>query len=136
MASARANECANKDEILGLFNQWDAALESGNPQAVASLYSSEGVLLPTVSNKVRADKTSITDYFAHFLKEKPHGTLIEVHLTCFGDVAINQGVYSFDLIKDGKPTKVEARYSFVYHKEDGAWKIVSHHSSAMPEPEK
>jgi hypothetical protein len=22
----------------------------------------------------------------------------------------------------------------VYHKEDGEWKIVSHHSSAMPEP--
>ena len=29
--------------------------------------------------------------------------------------------------------KVLARYSFVYVKEDGEWKIAHHHSSAMPE---
>jgi ketosteroid isomerase-like protein len=30
-------------------------------------------------------------------------------------------------------SKVLARYSFVYVKEDGEWKIAHHHSSAMPE---
>jgi ketosteroid isomerase-like protein len=30
-------------------------------------------------------------------------------------------------------SKVLARYSFVYVKENGEWKIAHHHSSAMPE---
>ncbi|MEA2044455.1 MAG: nuclear transport factor 2 family protein [Thermoproteota archaeon] len=28
---------------------------------------------------------------------------------------------------------MNARFSFVYHKSDAGWKIISHHSSVMPE---
>jgi hypothetical protein len=41
------------------------------------------------------------------------------------------GVYEFTMGATGD--KVMARYSFVYVKEDGEWKIANHHSSAMPE---
>lgn len=34
---------------------------------------------------------------------------------------------------DGKKTKVQARYSFLYHRVGNEWKILNHHSSAMPE---
>ncbi len=135
-AAATAGECANKSEISALFNQWNAALQTGNAEAVANLYAKDGVLLPTVSNQVRADHAAIVKYFRHFLELKPKGTLNEVHITCFGSVAINQGIYTFDVVRDGKPGKVQARYSFAYAKEDGGWKIVSHHSSEMPEPVK
>jgi hypothetical protein len=30
--------------------------------------------------------------------------------------------------------QVQARYSYIYRKIDGVWKIAEHHSSAMPEP--
>lgn len=133
---AHAGECTNREEISALFSNWNDALQTGNPDAVANLYSKEGILLPTVSNKVRVDHASIAEYFHHFLELKPKGTLNEVHLSCFGDIAINEGIYTFDVVQEGKPAKVQARYSFVYHKEDGGWKIVSHHSSKMPEPVK
>ncbi|MEI7607816.1 MAG: SgcJ/EcaC family oxidoreductase [Rhodospirillaceae bacterium] len=134
---AQAGECANKDEILALFGKWNASLQTGNPEAVAEMYSSkEGVLLPTVSNKVRTSRETIADYFKEFLKLKPNGTLNESHVTCYGDIAINQGVYTFNIVRDGAPAQVQARYSYVYHKEDSGWKIVSHHSSRMPEPPK
>ena len=133
-APAYANECANKDEIVAQFAKWNDALQTGNPEKVAELYAKDGVLLPTVSNKVRADHEAIADYFHHFLELKPKGTLNEIHVTCFGDVAINEGIYTFDVVKEGQPAQVQARYSYVYHKEDGEWKIVSHHSSKMPEP--
>ena len=37
------------------FNIWNAALQTGDEKKVAALYASNGVLLPTVSNKVRFD---------------------------------------------------------------------------------
>ena len=55
-------------------------------------------------------------------------------LTPQHDVGINSGVYTFDIVKDGEPQKVQARYSFVYRLINGDWKITEHHSSAMPEP--
>jgi uncharacterized protein (TIGR02246 family) len=132
-AAATADECANRGEISGLFDKWNAALQTGNAETVANLYAKDGVLLPTVSNRVRADHAAIVDYFRHFLELKPKGTLNEIHITCFGNVAINQGIYTFDVVRGGKAGKVRARYSFTYAKEDGDWKIVSHHSSGMPE---
>ncbi len=133
---AQANECSDKKEITSLFDKWNASLQTGNPEAVTNLYSEDAVLLPTVSNKVRADHAAIADYFQHFLELHPKGTLNEIHLACFGDIAINEGIYTFDIIQDGKPAKVQARYTFVYHRDDDEWKIVSHHSSKMPEPVK
>lgn len=136
IGAAQASECSSKEEITNLFKNWNNALQTGKPEAVADMYSEDAVLLPTVSNRVRADHAAIADYFHHFLELHPKGTLNEVHLACFGDIAINEGIYTFDVIHDGKPEKVQARYSFVYHRDDGEWKIVSHHSSKMPEPVK
>ena len=77
------------------------------------------------------------DYFTNFLKLKPFGTINESHvrfLSAAHDLACNSGIYTFDIVKDGEPQKVQARYSFVYRRIDGDWKISEHHSSAMPEP--
>jgi hypothetical protein len=44
------------------------------------------------------------------------------------------GIYTFQLTTDGVTSPVVARYSYVYKKQaDGAFKILCHHSSAMPE---
>ena len=101
-APSLATECANKDEIVGLFTKWDAALQTGNPEKVADLYAKDGVLLPTVSNKVRTDHAAILDYFQHFLELKPKGVLNEIHVTCLGDdTAINQGISPSMLLREG-----------------------------------
>ena len=44
--------------------------------------------------------------------------------------AMDVGIYEF-AFQDG--SRVRARYSFLYTKEDGEWKIKHHHSSGMPE---
>ena len=41
------------------------------------------------------------------------------------------GIYEFTMGTTGD--KVKGRYSFVYVREDGQWKISHHHSSVMPE---
>jgi uncharacterized protein (TIGR02246 family) len=121
--------------IAGLFDTWNKALATGKPEAVVALYADDGILLPTVSNKVRTNHAEIQDYFEHFLQLKPQGVINEQHIKILDDnTAINDGIYTFTVTKEGKEQKVQARYTYVYEKDDaGVWKIQVHHSSKMPE---
>ncbi|MFF7948771.1 SgcJ/EcaC family oxidoreductase [Streptomyces griseorubiginosus] len=125
-----------KTEIAGLFITWNAALQTGDADKVADLYAKDAVLLPTVSNKVRTGRAGIVDYFEHFLKNKPVGKKVHTIVNVLdGNSAIDTGVYEFTLTdpKTGAKRVVEARYTYEYEKRHGQWKIVNHHSSAMPE---
>ncbi|PPU76510.1 MULTISPECIES: SgcJ/EcaC family oxidoreductase [Xanthomonas] len=122
-------------EVAALFDTWNAALATGNPHKVADLYAPDGVLLPTVSNEVRASREQIEKYFELFLTKKPKGVVNYRTVRLLDDdSAVDAGVYTFTLTdKDGKKSDVQARYTFVYEKRDGKWLIINHHSSAMPE---
>lgn len=124
-------------EIAGLFERWNGALQTGNAQAVVDLYASDAVLQPTVSNQVRTTPAQIKDYFEHFLALKPVGQINYREIRQLGrNVAMDSGVYTFTLTgADGRSRQVQARYTFVYEQEGGQWKILNHHSSAMPEPQ-
>lgn len=119
-------------EIRALFAGWNRALATLDPGKVADRYAPDAILLPTVSNKVRSDRAGIVDYFAHFLKNKPQGTILESHVTILSHrAAIDTGIYRFSM--NGGASTVDARYTFVYERIGGKWLIVNHHSSAMPE---
>lgn len=128
---------AKEREIASLFDQWNAALKTGNAQQVVSLYAPDAVLQPTVSNQVRNTPALITDYFEHFLALKPVGRINYREVRQLGnDAAMDSGVYTFTLTDaKGKTRDVQARYTFLYEKVGGQWKILNHHSSAMPEPQ-
>lgn len=98
---------------------------------VADRYAKNAILLPTVSDAPRTTREGITDYFTSFLKNKPQGVISDGVTLSGPNWAEDAGVYQFTMGADG--SKVLARYSFVYVKEDGEWKIAHHHSSAMPE---
>lgn len=118
------------ENITQLFNDWNQALQTGDPKQVASLYHPEAILLPTVSNQVRHNHAEIEDYFVHFLSKGPQGTLDEQNIRIHGDLAINSGVYTFQFSDN---SRVQARYTFVYRQQADGWLIIEHHSSAMPE---
>ena len=120
----------DKNTILALFDQWNNALQSGDPKQVASLYEGDGILLPTVSNKVRHNHEEIEDYFVHFVAKGPVGKINEANVRIFNELAINSGIYTFTF-KDG--VSVQARYTFVYRWNGESWLITEHHSSQMPE---
>jgi uncharacterized protein (TIGR02246 family) len=119
-----------QNEITSLFDAWNAALQTGDPKQVAALYADDGILLPTMSNRVRHNHEEIADYFVHFLAKGPVGRIDESNVRVFGDLAINSGLYTFTF-QDG--ASVQARFTFVYQQEGGRWLIAEHHSSQMPE---
>lgn len=117
-------------DITALFETWNSALQTGDPKQVAALYAADAILLPTVSNRVRHNHEEIEDYFVQFLAKGPSGKIDEANVRIFGDLAINSGVYTFTF-SDG--AMVTARFTYVYRRDSDDWKIIEHHSSAMPE---
>lgn len=122
-----------KTDIAALFEQWDQSLQTGKPSEVAKNYADDAILVPTVSNKVRHTHPEIEDYFQRFLRLKPDGRIEEQNIQIYCDVAVNSGIYTFAVVKDGQPSEVKARFTFVYRKVGDRWLIVDHHSSGMPE---
>lgn len=129
------NVAPTKAIIAKQFDVWNSALKSGDPQKVAALYCQPGgVLIPTLSNEIRSSRVEIADYFRHFLQLKPRGRLkVSLIRILSSSVAVNSGVYTFHLVKNGKPAEVKARFTFVYVRRRGHWCIMEQHSSAMPE---
>ncbi|OAH16447.1 SgcJ/EcaC family oxidoreductase [Streptomyces jeddahensis] len=124
-----------KAEIAGLFDQWNAALQTGDPEKVADRYAADAVLLPTASPKIRTNRAEIVDYFEHFLQNKPKGEKIRTVVNVLDrDSAIDAGLYQFHLTDPatGEKKTVEARYTYEYEKRGGKWLIVNHHSSVLP----
>ena len=118
-----------------LLQRWISAVESGDPKQVVNLYRDDGILLGTFSNKERVGHELILEYFENLLKSPVDVEVVSENPHVFGSSAVNSGHYNF--MTNGKT--INARFSFVYHKEDepiDEWKIVSHHSSVMPETRK
>ncbi|MDD2325680.1 MAG: SgcJ/EcaC family oxidoreductase [Alphaproteobacteria bacterium] len=134
--AAETRTCADvsKKEIAALFDRWNESLQTKDAAKVAANYTTDAVLLPTVSNKPRTTTDGIKDYFEHFLQKSPKGRIDSstIHIGC--NEAFDVGTYTFALTdKDGKTQDVAARYSYIYELRDGKWLITHHHSSAMPE---
>lgn len=127
-----SQSCAmiTQDQVAGLFDRWNESLKTGDPEKVIANYAPNGILLPTLSNKMRTNHAEMKDYFNYFLPKDPQGTINERVIDIGCNTAFDAGIYTFKF-KDGSESK--ARYSYVYEFQDGKWLISHHHSSVMPE---
>jgi uncharacterized protein (TIGR02246 family) len=116
------------------FRRWNDALKAKDYERVAALYSSQDLsFLPTVSPKFIRDGHSTKEYFVNFLKKLPDGTITQDNVQKYGnDAYLHTGMYTFMTGSDGARQPVEARFSYMWRKVDGEWKITHHHSSALP----
>ena len=119
------------DDINALFDIWNTAVTTGDPDQVTRLYADDAVLLPTISNQVRHNHEEIRDYFVGFLARQPRGVIDESNTRSLTvDLVSNSGVYTFTF---GDGTSTTARFSYLYRHGHDGWRIIEHHSSAMPE---
>ena len=111
-----------------LLQKWTDAVKGGDPKQVTSLYRDNGILLGTFSGKERVGHELILEYFENLLKSPVEVQIVSENPHVYESAAINVGHYNF--VTEGKT--INARFSFVYHKDDDGWKIASHHSSVIP----
>jgi uncharacterized protein (TIGR02246 family) len=131
-AYARSEVCkrVSEKEIAGLFDRWNASLQTGDAHEVVANYAAKSVLLPTLSNQPRLSAAEKEDYFEHFLQRKPVGVIDwrSIEMDC--NTAVDAGLYTFTF---GDGSSVKARYTYTYKWTGKQWLITSHHSSMMPE---
>ena len=114
------------------LEKWVDTIKSGDPKQVTDLYDEDAILLGTFSNKERVGHELILEYFENLLKSPVEVEIVSEHFSSGGGFYVNSGLYNF--VTGGKT--INARFSFVHQRwRDGTneWKIVSHHSSVMPE---
>lgn len=133
MSQAHTETCkaTTQAEIAALFQNWNAALQTGEPQRVVNLYASDSILLPTMSNQPRLSTAEKVDYFEHFMADSPSGSIDLSNIEVGCNMAVDAGLYSFSFATTG--AVVRGRYSFTYRWDGSRWLITSHHSSSMPE---
>jgi uncharacterized protein (TIGR02246 family) len=131
---AGAAWAGDKENVAAATAKWAALFTDDNPDPILALYDKEAVMWGTLSPARRDNPAAIRDYFEKAFKALPGHkvTFGDQSIRVYGNTAINTGYYTFSFVKDGKPTSLPARYSFVYVKRNGDWKIVDFHSSKMP----
>jgi len=124
----------DKEDVAAATAKWAEVFTDDNPDPILALYDKEAVMWGTLSPARRDNPAAIRDYFEKAFKALPGHkvTFGDQSIRVYGNTAINTGYYTFSFVKDGKPTSLPARYSFVYVKRNGDWKIVDFHSSKMP----
>ena len=116
------------------LNTWIELISKHGVDEVVNLYAEDGVLLGTFSDEIRQGKEKIREYFEFFLNKKPHATFLNYkkHIIDNNNYSVN-GFYDFEVdAQDGTRKISHARFTFVFQKQDGVFKILSHHSSVMP----
>lgn len=117
------------------FKRWNDALQNGNPNLVAALYTSDNTFLPTLSPEFKQGIPGAIAYFQHFLEKNPFGEIIAEQVQNLNDKSyIHSGMYNFEVGSPDNRSIVEARFTFVWIKTNsGEWKIAHHHSSLKPQ---
>ena len=111
-----------------LLQKWTNTVKDGDANQVVNLYHNDGILLGTFSNKERVGHGLILEYFENLLKSPVEVEIVSEHPMAVESFAVNSGLYNFVI---GGET-INARFTFVYQKDNGEWKIVCHHSSVIP----
>ncbi|KAL7553762.1 hypothetical protein ACHAWF_017087 [Thalassiosira exigua] len=152
----------NEEEVRNLFQLWDSALATEDPDAVAKRYAKDAVLLrecftscamllwPVFFGREAKVLTPRTAHRSATVSDVPRTnySLIRHYFVGFlkkkpkgtiveSNVSIGHNWCSdvgiYEFAMGATGDKVKGRYSFVYVYEEGQWKISHHHSSVMPE---
>lgn len=125
-----------ESDVRGWFDDWNAALATGDAETVAERYTDDGVLLSTLSSDIREGRDEIAGYFEEdFLPKQPQGVITESIVRVLDeDTVVHDGLYDFTVTGEGgEESVVPARFTYVYELVDGEWLIRTHHSSAQPD---
>lgn len=124
---------AAREQVTAAVAAWVAAYDSRDPARILAQYAPDAVFWGTSSKTVRVTPAQIAEYFKDAAKRlEARASIGEQHIRVYGDVAVATGYNTFSDVRDGKRVPNPARFSMLFHKRDGKWILVDHHSSRLP----
>ena len=115
--------------MIDLLNSWVEKIKTNDAAKVADMYHTDGLLLGTFSNSERKGQRLILNYFENLFSSQVDVTVITKHEYKSDSISTSSGLYNFEV----NGIIIKARFSFVFLKTKEGWRILSHHSSVLPE---
>lgn len=115
------------------FDMWNAALQTGDPKKVASLYAEGALFLPTFDNNLYIGPKQAEKYLKNFLLKEPVGEIIKDGFMFTSPNTYNHmGLYDFTVGPKEERSRAHAKFTYTWQQNDsGIWKILLHHSSPL-----
>ncbi|MDB5832566.1 MAG: hypothetical protein JWR14_2396 [Caballeronia sp.] len=117
------------EEGLSLLDAWAEAFNTGEAERAAAMYAEDALLHGTSQALLRVGIAQIRTYFRG-TSTVEYGERHFVRLS--DDNLLSVGHYHFSRIEDGREIVTAARFTFIFRRREGAWKVLHHHSSAEP----
>ncbi|MEN2980175.1 nuclear transport factor 2 family protein [Tistrella bauzanensis] len=138
LAGARAFDPNQvKSEIDAALASWAWSLNSGQQGiVVTNMYGNDAIMMSDDAQGVMFNNGGIVRYYGNLVAQRPDlkVTFGDGWITVLGpDVGTATGFYTFAYTEKGREVSVPARYTLIYRKTSDGWRIVSHHSSRMPQ---
>jgi uncharacterized protein (TIGR02246 family) len=132
-AQQSSRDSRDAEGVRAATGLWVDAFNRKDVAAITRLYAPDAVLFGTSSPMLRDRPELIQDYF-RMLPDLGDAviTVGADHVQLQGDTAIHTGFYTRSAAQQGRLVQNPARFTFVYAWREGQWRIVHHHSSAMP----
>jgi uncharacterized protein (TIGR02246 family) len=121
---------AADDTVCGIIDKWSAAFNRLDAAALASLYSKNAFFFGSKSSLYRGN-----DGVAAYFNALPRWSSPSVQFTDRATAQVNANVINFAAIASfavsEKDPSLSVKITWVIAREDGDWKIASHHVSSM-----
>ena len=114
-----------------LLARWVEAFNVGHLEALVALYARDAVLLGTSGPEPYVGREQIRGYFRGGATVRIERMITRCPQP---ETLLCTGLYAFSRKADGEETLLPARFTFVFTAEDGEFRILHHHSSALPAP--
>jgi uncharacterized protein (TIGR02246 family) len=123
---------AAADTVSGIIEKWSASFNKLDADALASLYSRNAFFFGSNPSLYRGNE-GVAAYFNALPRwNSPTVQFTDVRTALVGADLINFAATASFVVREGEPP-LSVKITWVIAREDGDWKIVSHHvSSKVP----
>lgn len=117
-----------------LMANWVHAFNNEDISAINNCYADHAMLWGTHANQLIQGKAGIHLYFKTVFDSgrKVRVRLLDAQSIDSLNLKIVNGSYTFFSAHPQTNVQVQARYTFVWQLREGAWQLITHHSSVLP----
>ncbi|MFW6076187.1 MAG: YybH family protein [Hyphomicrobiales bacterium] len=134
-AGVGQDTAADEQQIRDLEQQWLAAVEERDLDAIVALFAEDGRILPPNAEPAMG-RDSVREAWSGILELpelEPSFAPTDVRVADSGDIAYTIGTYQLAFEDEGEPVQDSGKYVDIWEKVDGEWKMmVEMYNSNLP----